>query len=109
VGRLPVRFGASKRALNYRVPCPLIKRALPYGAFSDPIATPSGGPRGPLQPSETGHFFYWCPSGARPGWPPPGGAAAPSGGRGRLAGLLQFVPARPAPFSLAAHCIETFF
>jgi hypothetical protein len=55
-----VSIGASKRALNYRGRPPLIKRALPRGAFSRPH-TPSGGPSSPLQPSETGHFFLLVP------------------------------------------------
>jgi hypothetical protein len=60
VGRLPVRFGASKRVVNYRDRVPLINRALPRGAFSRPH-TSSGGPSSPLQPSETGHFFLLVP------------------------------------------------
>jgi hypothetical protein len=56
--RLPVRFGASKRALNYRVPCPLIKRALPRGAFFDPIPRLEA-PEALYSPAKPASFFYW--------------------------------------------------
>jgi hypothetical protein len=68
VGRLPVRFGASKRALNYRDRVPLIKRALPRGAFFDPIPRLEA-PEVLYSPAKPAIFFYWRPSGARPGRP----------------------------------------
>ena len=97
MGRLPVRFGASKRAVNYRAPCPLINRALPRGAFFDPMPRLEA-PEALYSPAKRAIFFYWCPSGARPGQPARGAAAPRRGGSGgRLAGLLRFVLARPAP------------
>jgi hypothetical protein len=112
VGRLPVRFGASKRAENYRgrLP-PLINRALaPRGAFFDPIPRLEA-PEAPYSPAKRAIFFYWCLSGARPGQPARGAAAPRRGGSGGgdwpgCSGLFWRAPPRAlAP----AHCIEIFF
>ena len=102
-----MRFGASKRALNYRGRPPLIKRALPRGAFFDPIHRLEA-PSALYSPAKRAIFFYWCPSGARPASRPGGQPRRAEGGVGgdwpACSGLFWRAPPRAL-----AHCTEIFF
>ena len=81
---------------------------MPRGAFFDPIPRLEA-PEALYSPAKRAIFFYWCPSGARPGQPARGAAAPRRGGSGgRLAGLLRFVLARPAPCP-CRPCFVIFF
>jgi hypothetical protein len=95
VGRLPVRFGASKRAVNYRAPCPLINRALPRGAFFHPIPRLEA-PAALYSPAKPAIFFYWRPSGPRPGRPASAAGRQPRHGGGWPACSGSFRRAPPA-------------
>ena len=103
-----MRFGASKRAENYRGRSPLINRALPRGAFFDPIPRLEA-PEALYSPAKPAIFSIGAPPGhgraSRPGGQPRRAEGGVGGDWPGCSGLFWRAP----PRALAAHCIEIFF